>query len=104
MEPRVTIGGLILSGDHFPERLETRLMMGRVSAVRPGEAQGRASSSGKEGRVLGGVGRDGVLSRNSSTTGTEGSAGVLGVVVGDLANEDQVGHAEVTRQGDRGGC
>lgn len=93
VNPGAAIRGLVLARDDLAQGLHRRLGVRRVAALGPREAKGGAPPplvvAGNEGRLLRGV----VLA-----LGAASSAGVEGVVVEGLADEDEVGDAEVAGQ------
>lgn len=115
MQPRVAVGRVVLARDDARQRVEVALAApDRVPPVRAGEAQGLAAAAaagaGEEGFLLGFAVRDGRGVGVVRGGGREAAAaraarppaGVEGVVVGALGDEDEVGEAEVGGEGD--GC
>jgi hypothetical protein len=112
VQPRVAIRGVILARDDARQRVEVALAgPDRVPAVRAGQAQGlaaAAAAAGEEGFFLGfavrdgrGIGVMGGRRREAAAArAARAAAGVEGVVVGALADEDYVSKAEVGGESD----
>jgi len=104
VSPRVAVGRLVFARHHLAQRLERRLGVVGVSAVGPGQAaaQRRAPAAVEQRFVLAGVGLDRVLALAAGGAGGAAPARVDRVVVEALADEDEVGEAEVGGQHDGG--
>lgn len=115
VQPRVAVGRVVLARDDARQRVEVALAAPhRVPPVRAGQAQrlaaAAAAAAGEEGLLLGFAVRDGrrvgvVRGRRrepAAAGAARPAAGVEGVVVGALADEDEVGEAEVGGESDGG--
>lgn len=91
VKPRLAIGGLVFAGHNLPQWVHRGLGMCRMAALRPREAKRRASSTGP-------VDQRGLFCRIARSTfpGATRSAGIESIVVDGLADEDDIGNAEVS--------